>query len=256
MTNHTCHECGGPIEYPEQVFGESVNCSHCGQENTLGEIYRARAATPAPQPPILQQKPRVGARSTGKLRKRSNPSTQVEERKSKVAAEKPRKFAAITVGITFAVLAAITFGFWTQNKIAAERTAVVVAEAKIIAEAKALAVKQAAEAKALAEKRLEWTGKAMQRAGMKAETVKRTLTQGGTVVAWGRNENGQTRVPWFLSGVVAIEAGALHTVALKQDGTVVAWGVNTFGQTTVPAGLSGVVAIAAGGSHTVALKLD
>ena len=45
----------------------------------------------------------------------------------------------------------------------------------------------AAEAKALAEKRLEWTGKAMQRAGMKAETVKRTLTQGGTVVAWGSN---------------------------------------------------------------------
>ena len=32
--------------------------------------------------------------------------------------------------------------------------------------AKALAVKQAAEAKALAEKRLEWTGKAMQRADL------------------------------------------------------------------------------------------
>ena len=87
--------------------------------------------------------------------------------------------------------------------------------------AKALAVKQpaeakvTAEAKALAEKRLEWTGKAMQRAGMKAETVKRALTQGGTVVAWGRNGDGQTTVPAGLSGVVAIAGGWLHTVALK-----------------------------------------
>ena len=128
-------------------------------------------------------------------------------------------------------------------------------EAKV-PKAKAPAVKQAAEAKALAEKRLEWTGKAMQRAGIRAETVKRTLTQGGTVVAWGDNHNGQTRVPAGLSGVVAIAAGAEHTVALKQDGTVVAWGDNTFGQTKVPAGLSGVVAIAAGGFHTVALKQD
>ncbi|MSU40953.1 MAG: hypothetical protein EXS28_04470, partial [Pedosphaera sp.] len=59
-----------------------------------------------------------------------------------------------------------------------------------------------------------------------------------------------------LSGVVAIAAGVYHTVALKQDGTVVAWGKNDDGQTTVPAGLSGVVAIAAGQYHTVVLRLD
>ena len=129
-------------------------------------------------------------------------------------------------------------------------------KAKAAAEAKALAEKQAAEAKAATEKRLEWTGKAMQRAGMKAETVKRTLTQGGTVVAWGDNEKGQTTVPAGLSGVVAIAGGEDHTVVLKQDGTVVAWGNNAFDQTTVPAGLSGVVAIAGGGRHTVALKQD
>ena len=87
-------------------------------------------------------------------------------------------------------------------------------EAKV-PKAKAPAVKQAAEAKALAEKRLEWTGKAMQRAGIRAETVKRTLTQGGTVVAWGSNNKGPTTVPAGLSGVVAIAAGTYQTVALK-----------------------------------------
>ena len=96
----------------------------------------------------------------------------------------------------------------------------------------------------------------MQWAGMKEETMKRALTQGGTIVAWGENDKGQTTAPAGLSGVVAIAAGGLHTVALKQDGTVVAWGRNDEGQTKVPAGLSRVVAIAARQYHTVALRLD
>ena len=141
----------------------------------------------------------------------------------------------------------------------AKLTGLATGQLKIEAEAKALAEKKAAKAKAAAklatEKRLQWTGKAMQRAGMKEETVKRTLTQGGTVAAWGLNNYGLTTVPAGLRGVVAIAAGFQHTVALKQDGTVVAWGGNGIGQTTVPAGLSGVVAIAAGFLHTVALKL-
>ena len=178
----------------------------------------------------------------------------------KTAATKRRRTLTAIAVISLVVAAAIPFGFWQQeqNKIAFEKAAV---EAKALAEkqaaeAKALAVKQAAEAKASAEKRLEWTGRAMQRAGFKEETVKRTLTQGGTVVAWGKNDDGQTTVPAGLSGVVAIAAGGWHTVALKQDGTVVAWGYNFYGQTKVPGGLSGVVAIAGGAFHTVALKQD
>ncbi len=82
------------------------------------------------------------------------------------------------------------------------------------------------------------------------------LQTNGTVVAWGYNYYGQTNIPAGLSGVVAIAAGYTHTVALKSNGTVVAWGYNYYGQTNVPAGLGGVIAIAAGLNHTVALKTN
>ena len=82
------------------------------------------------------------------------------------------------------------------------------------------------------------------------------LATTGTVVAWGRSEEGQTNIPAGLSEVTAIAGGNYHTVILKNDGTVTAWGRNDFGQTNVPAGLSGVTAIAGGGYHTVALKGD
>jgi alpha-tubulin suppressor-like RCC1 family protein len=74
------------------------------------------------------------------------------------------------------------------------------------------------------------------------------------VVAWGWNDHGQTNVPAGLTDVVAIGAGARHTVALQSDGTVVGWGSDIEGQTSVPAGLTDVAAIAAGGGHTVALQ--
>jgi len=83
------------------------------------------------------------------------------------------------------------------------------------------------------------------------------LKSDGTVVGWGYSDGaGAETPPAGLSGVTAIAAGAVHSLALKSDGTVVAWGSDAFGQTTVPAGLSGVTAIAAGLFHSLALKSD
>jgi len=101
----------------------------------------------------------------------------------------------------------------------------------------------------------------------------------GSLWGWGGNANGQlginstTRqdlpvaVSTLSSGVVAVAAGQMHSLALKSDGTVWAWGWNGSGQlglgdTTqrlvpiqIPA-FSNVVAIAAGTSHSVAIKSD
>ena len=101
---------------------------------------------------------------------------------------------------------------------------------------------------------------------------------GGTVWAWGANGFGQLgdgtttwrRTPvrvGGLAGVVAVAAGAAHSLALGADGTVWAWGGNYQGElgdgTTVDraaparvAGLAGVVGIAAGTSFSLALGAD
>lgn len=104
----------------------------------------------------------------------------------------------------------------------------------------------------------------------------------GIVWAWGDNWAGQLgdgtttsrskpgQVTPALTGVIAIAAGANHSLALKLDGTVWAWGVNAHGQlgngTTNPSpgpsrpgrvGLGGsVIAIAAGMDHSLALRQD
>ena len=101
----------------------------------------------------------------------------------------------------------------------------------------------------------------------------------GAVSAWGANGSGQlgngsTSTSWIpvavtglSSGVVAVAAGARHSLALKSDGTVTAWGRNYEGQLgdgtttdrTSPvavSGLTGITAIAAGFSYSMALKGD
>jgi alpha-tubulin suppressor-like RCC1 family protein len=108
------------------------------------------------------------------------------------------------------------------------------------------------------------------------------LTSTGTVKSWGLNTQGQLgdgsttqrTSPVSVTGlgsnvIVAIAAGASHSVALTSTGTVFTWGLNTSGQlgigstnpststTAVPVtGLTGVVAIAAHSNHTLALKSD
>src|SRR5205823_1059631 len=89
-----------------------------------------------------------------------------------------------------------------------------------------------------------------------------SATAAGKPVAWGCEGFGvdsQCGVPGGLSGVTAIAAGDVHSLALKGDGTVVAWGCvgpGNFGQCSVPSGLSGVTAVAAAWSHSLALKGD
>ena len=82
------------------------------------------------------------------------------------------------------------------------------------------------------------------------------LRENGTVIAWGDNTGGQTNVPAGLSNVVAVAGGDLHSLALLDNGTVRAWGQNASGQTNVPGGLTNVTAIAAGGVQSLALRRD
>jgi alpha-tubulin suppressor-like RCC1 family protein len=104
------------------------------------------------------------------------------------------------------------------------------------------------------------------------------LASDGTVWAWGYNLDGQlgdgtttdSYEPVQVTGlgdadILAIAAGAYHSLALDDGGTVWAWGLNGDGQlgngstnsssTAVPVGglPSGITDVSAGGSHSLAL---
>ena len=79
---------------------------------------------------------------------------------------------------------------------------------------------------------------------------------GGSIVAWGFNESGQTIVPAPNTDFVAIAAGQSHSLGLKSDGSIVGWGNNGDGQTTVPLPNADFIGIAAGQSHSLGLKAN
>jgi hypothetical protein len=74
----------------------------------------------------------------------------------------------------------------------------------------------------------------------------------GTVVGWGGQVVGVAPAGLFTQ----VAAGWYHSLVLKSDGSIVAWGRNVEGQTHVPAPNSSFVAIAAGGDHSLALRAD
>jgi Regulator of chromosome condensation (RCC1) repeat len=82
------------------------------------------------------------------------------------------------------------------------------------------------------------------------------LRANGSVLAWGDDNEGQCNVPAGLSNVLAIAGGGYHSLAIQADETVVAWGANDYAQTTVPAGLAHVIGISAGTWHNLALRSD
>jgi len=82
------------------------------------------------------------------------------------------------------------------------------------------------------------------------------LRDDGTVVAWGSNLDGEGGVPLGLTNLVAIAAGGYHNLALDAEGKVIAWGANYYGQSTVPDDLCDVYGLAAGTWHCLALKRD
>ncbi len=102
------------------------------------------------------------------------------------------------------------------------------------------------------------------------------LKSDGTVWGWGRGNDYQLGLATYISysnkpvqipnftGVVAIAAGARHSLALKSDGTVWAWGNGLMGelgggyasyypQPTLIQGIGGVTGIAAGRRHSLAI---
>ena len=80
------------------------------------------------------------------------------------------------------------------------------------------------------------------------------LKADGTVVAVGRNENGQCNVSNW-DDIVAVSAGGDRTIGLRADGTVMAVGYNNHGQCNV-SDWTNVVAIHAESWHTVGLRAD
>lgn len=82
--------------------------------------------------------------------------------------------------------------------------------------------------------------------------VSANVSQGGDVVCWGDNGEGQASPPTSLKAV-HLSAGALHTCAVGLNQSLVCWGNNLYLQSTPPSG-GGYVGVSAGLTFTCALR--
>ena len=80
------------------------------------------------------------------------------------------------------------------------------------------------------------------------------LRADGTAVAAGNNSDGRCEVGGW-TDLIAVSAGAYHTVGLRADGTAVAVGDNSNGRCEV-GGWTDLIAVSAGMNHTVGLRAD
>ena len=82
------------------------------------------------------------------------------------------------------------------------------------------------------------------------------LKTDGSILAWGRNNYGQTGSPATLGTVEKIAAGGQHTMVLQTNGVLVGWGDNDNEQTTIPGVYEDVAQIACGWQSTLLLLTD
>src|ERR1051325_10157887 len=76
----------------------------------------------------------------------------------------------------------------------------------------------------------------------------------GSVLAWGDDYAAPCDVPPSLTNALAIAGGGYHSLAATLAGKAVAWGDNTSGQSTVPVNLNKVIGVAAGAWHSLAWR--
>ncbi len=81
----------------------------------------------------------------------------------------------------------------------------------------------------------------------------RSHAVGGSVIAWGSNQYGETNVPASATNIVALAAGSVHTLALTENHTLLAWGAS---DVIPPPGTSNLVTIAAGGFNSMGIRPD
>lgn len=80
------------------------------------------------------------------------------------------------------------------------------------------------------------------------------LRADGTLLAMGRDEEGQVSGVPTTGDVVALSAGRHHNLARREDGALTAWGADGEGQVSDVPTDAGFIALSAGGLHSLAIR--